>query len=285
MASTPDRWLEIRVTGLDEEDVPLVAERLIRAGARGAQEEVGALLTHVPPPPDPDAFVAALTAQVREVSKGAAVAWRWQAHRDWETLWRQGLAPRRIGERLVVRPSWTSYTPLEGDLVLVLDPGVAFGTAEHATTRNALRLLEKQVAPGDLIADVGTGTGILAMAAVLLGAGNAVAYDTDPHACEAARENARLNGVEGRIEVVEGPLPTEGPAFDGIVANIEWLRLSPLVAAAAARTRPGGWLALSGILLTQRHDALARCASLDLTPTSEVEDGEWWAVALVRAGA
>lgn len=285
MGSTPDRWLEIRVAGLAGDDVTFAAESLVAAGSRGVQEEEDALVGYFPPPDDPDGFVAALRDTVEALSPEAALSWRWQDHRDWATLWRQGLGPRRVGERLVIRPSWTPYAPEEADLVLTLDPGIAFGTAEHGTTRNALRLLESRVAAGDRIADVGTGTGILAMAAIVLGAERAVAYDTDPWACEAARENARLNGVGGRMDVVEGSLPGEGIPFDGVVANIEWIALRSLLEGLVARTARGGWLILSGILRTERLDALERCGAQGLSLGAEVDDGEWWAVDLVRGGA
>ncbi|MDH3224911.1 MAG: 50S ribosomal protein L11 methyltransferase, partial [Gemmatimonadota bacterium] len=250
-------------------------------------ETLEGLKTYFPEPPDPEPFVRGIRASLRAlgVGEGPAVSWKWQPHEDWETLWRQGLGPRRVGKRIVVHPSWTEATVQSGDVVLTIDPGIAFGTAEHATTRLALELLESQVAPGQTVADVGTGTGILAIAAARLGAGRAMGYDTDPYAWAVARENAAGNGVAHRVDVVEGPIPDGSPEFDGLVANIEWVRLRPMVPALARRVLVPGWMVLSGILLGQRDEALHDLTELDLDPVMEAVQEEWWAVAVVAAGA
>lgn len=282
--SVPDRWLEIRVQVDEEPLLTFVSEVLVEAGARSVQEFSGFLVTYFPPDREPEAFVRHLTRAIGKLGDGAPlpIEWRWQAHEDWETLWRQGLGPRRIGARLVVRPSWTPYDPKSDDLVLTVDPGIAFGTAEHGTTRSVLELLERRVSKGERIADVGTGTGILAMASVLLGADSVTAFDIDAFACGAARENAQLNNVTAQVEIVEGRLSAEGPAFDGVVANIEWINLSPMVPSLVARVSADGWLILGGILVDQRETALIALRSFGLEPTSDATDGDWWAVDLVR---
>jgi len=279
----PDRWLEVRIPVKEGPLRSFVSEILVDEGARGVQEIETFLLTYFPPPPDAEAFVRRLAKSIQQHSGESVqeVDWRWQDHEDWETLWRQGLGPRHIGARLVVRPSWTPYEPRSGDLVLTIDPGIAFGTAEHGTTRTALQLVERLVRPGSRVADVGTGTGILAIAAALLGAEHVAAFDTDPYACDAARENAALNRVASRVSVIDGSLPADGVAFDGVVANIEWLRLAPLVPTLAARAGPHGWLVLAGILMEQRGEALDALGEQELRRVDEVGDGEWWAVALV----
>ncbi len=282
----PPRWLELTVAIRDEVERSFAAEALVDAGARGVEEIPEGLRTYFPEPPDPEPFVSLLRASLAALRGGEepAVSWRWQLHEDWETLWRQGLGPRRVGTRIVVQPSWTEYTARAGDVVLTIDPGIAFGTAEHATTRLALELLESRVEPGQTVADVGTGTGILAIAAVRLGARRAVGFDTDPYAWAVTRENASRNGVGHRVDVVEGPMPEGSPEFDGLVANIEWVRLRPLVPTLARRVRVGGWMVLSGVLQEQRDEARHTLGDLALEAVMEVAEEEWWAVALVAAG-
>src|SRR5690606_29236824 len=137
---------------------------------------------------------------------------------------------------------------------------MAFGTAEHPTTRGSLRLLDPLVEKGIRVADIGAGSGILSIAAALLGAGRVIAVEMDPWSCRAARENTVLNGVDDRVEIREervGPelLPGEGP-FDGIVANIESGILRPLLPSFARDLRESGWLVLSGILQTEADTVL-----------------------------
>ena len=274
--------MDIAVAGAEAR--AFASELLVALGARGVQETGSGLRTHFPPPDEVEAFVASLETDLADYlgPSADALRWRWQVHEEWEVLWRQGLGPRRVGKTIVIRPSWTDYEPRRGDVVLVVDPGIAFGTAEHSTTRVALELLEHSLQPGQCVADVGTGTGILAMAAARLGAKRVAGFDTDPYACSAARENAVLNDVAARVEVHEGSLPPTGPAFDGVVANIEWVRLAPLVPTLLGRCAPGGWLVLSGILVEQKDNALRTLHGLGLRAVKERVDGEWWGVALCR---
>ena len=173
-----------------------------------------------------------------------AVTWHWQDHQEWCVLWRQGLGPRRITDRLVVTPSWCEAEAPEGAVVVTIDPGMAFGTAEHETTRGALRLMDRALAPGERILDAGCGSAILAISAARLGAHHVLAVDIDPYACEAARDNAAMNGVTDSVEV-EGASVTRvwlsgrGP-FDGILANIQTEVLVPLLESFARAARRVG---------------------------------------------
>ena len=268
----------------DEVDRALAAEVLVAAGARAVVETDAGLQTHFSEPmAEPAAFVGALEAALSDSGVSAGpLTWRWQPHEDWVTLWRQGLGPRRVGRRIVVHPSWTESPSGPEDVDLVIDPGIAFGTAEHATTRLALALLESRVGPGETIADVGAGTGILGIAAARLGAACVYAYDTDPYAWSVTRENALRNGVSQAIHVVEGPMGEEGPRVDGIVVNIEWIRLAPLLPLLTTRVRDHGWMVLSGILVEQKAIALAEAEALGWAVVDESREEEWWAVALSR---
>lgn len=266
-------------------DADLLADDLIALGGRGAEERDGVLTTYLPPPEDPHTFArrAADRLGARTGRDDLIVTWRWQAQEDWSELWKRGLDARRVSERIVVHPSWVEPEVREGDIVIRLDPGMAFGTAEHGTTRGCLRLLDSAVTSGDRVLDVGTGSGLLAVAAAALGAASVRAVDLDPFAVEAARENAATNGFTGRVaveraRVTAGWLAGAAP-FDGVLANLETHLLLPLLGGLARVTRPGGWMILSGILADERWSILDRLrvnpeAALRLE--AEDRDGAWW---------
>ncbi|MCA1791096.1 MAG: 50S ribosomal protein L11 methyltransferase, partial [Thioalkalivibrio sp.] len=203
MSAPERRWLELRVrsrAGGDAND--LLAEGLVALGGRAVEERDGWFVTHVAEPDDPEAFGVGARSRLEEESglDDVEVELSWRPHEEWAESWRRGLAPRRLTERLVVRPSWMEIEdPREGDLVIVLDPGMAFGTAEHGTTRGCIRLLDRAVAPGERVLDVGAGSAILSIAAALLGASDVLAVEWDPLATEAIEENIERNGVADRV--------------------------------------------------------------------------------------
>jgi ribosomal protein L11 methyltransferase len=189
---------------------------------------------------------------------------------DWVALTQRQFAPIRVGERLWVVPTW-SDAPDPGAVNIVLDPGSAFGTGSHPTTRLCLAWLEAHVRQGDLVVDYGCGSGILAIAALKLGAARAVGTDIDPLALEAARYNSRVNGVA--LEVVDAH-DAIGVAADATVANILANPLRMLAPVIAAHTRPGGWIALSGILAAQAAEVIAAYAP-HAALRIEARDGDW----------
>lgn len=200
---------------------------------------------------------------------------------DWEHAWKQYFKPLRVGRRLVVKPSWEEYTARPGDLVLELDPGMAFGTGAHPTTQLCLEALEDLVRPGERVLDFGTGSGILALAAARLGAGAVIGLDIDPVAAAAADLNVTGNGLRGRIRIEGGGLEALAAAdtFDGIVANILAGVILDHAEGLAARCWPGGWLVTSGII---DHRAEAVTVALREAGFRDIETrrrGEW--VALV----
>lgn len=281
------RWVELRARGLvSDEAVGLIAEGLIGLGGRAVEERDGWYVTHLPEPEEADPDLERLAEDVREHlrsltgSNGIEVEMGWRPHEDWAETWRRGLAPRRLTERLVVRPSWMEVPdPRPGDLVITVDPGMAFGTAEHGTTRGCLRLLDEAVASGDRVLDVGAGSGILAIAAALLGAASVLAIESDPLALEALEENIAFNGVADRVRGLElladvGWLEAVGPV-SGVVANIESGILAPLLPGFAAALEPGGWLILSGIL-DHEWPAMRSAAEAHGFRVVKVDaDGEW----------
>ncbi len=280
------RWLEVGVRSAASVDAgALIADALIALGGRAVMELDGWQVTHFVEPEDAEAFRASLVERVTEMTglTDLALRFRWQPHEDWAESWKRGLAPRRITDRLVVRPSWTEFDARPGDIVIVLDPGMAFGTAEHGTTRGCLRLLDAVVAAGDTVLDVGAGSGILSVAAAKLGASSVLAVEGDELACEALVENLETNAVAERVGLTCAWMDAEaigglGP-FDGVVANIETGKLLPLVAGLVAALRPGGWLVLSGMLAHEWDAMAAGVEGRGLRRIAVDEDGEW------RAGA
>jgi ribosomal protein L11 methyltransferase len=199
---------------------------------------------------------------------------------DWVALTQRQFEPIRAGERLWIVPTW--HAAPEPDAVnVILDPGSAFGTGSHPTTRLCLAWLERNVQPGDSVLDYGCGSGILAIAAMKLGASQARAVDVDPLALEAARYNARANGVH--VEVVDAHLGFPGDARI-TVANILANPLRMLAPTIASHTRTGGAIALSGILESQGAEVIAAYAPWARLEAVEREAG-WVLIAGTRLAA
>ena len=181
-----------------------------------------------------------------------------------------------MGERLVVRPPWEEMEGLQrGDIELIIEPGMAFGTGTHETTRLCLRALERLELAGTRILDVGCGSGVLSIAAVRLGAESSVAIDIDEAAIDATHGNTAANRVEGRVEVSTTPLRDIEGTFDVVLANILSSILVDLRDLLAAHVRPGGRIVLSGILAGEA-DYLARVyAEAGLIEDERLTDGDW----------
>ena len=199
---------------------------------------------------------------------------------DWERSWMDNFQPMRFGQRLWIVPSWHEAPEPEA-VNLLLDPGLAFGTGTHPTTSLCLQWLDGQALDGCSVLDFGCGSGILAIAALLLGAERAVGTDIDPQALEASRDNASRNGIAA--ERFPLYLPGDMPAgtYDVVVANILAGPLVQLAPTISAHVRPGGRLALSGILAEQADEVRAAYSDLfELDPTA-VQDG-WVRISGVR---
>lgn len=280
---TPDRWWIVTVATDAPWDAEILPSALLEAGARAVVEEgEGVFTAPFEPPADPEGEALRLSAWLAAETdlQDLVVTWRWQPHEDWEALWRRGIEPRVVSPRILVAPSWDVPAAADGRVVVVLDPGMAFGTAEHATTRGCLRLLDGVVGTGERLADIGSGSGILAVAAALLGAREVVALESDPWAVEAARANVVRNGVEAQVRVEEAlvDLPLLGTlgSFDGILANIERGIVVPLLPGLVDALRPGGWLVLSGIPRTEAHLVQEEARRVGLLPDGQEPEEEWW---------
>jgi ribosomal protein L11 methyltransferase len=201
---------------------------------------------------------------------------------DWAEAWKEHFPVLRVGRRLVIRPTWREHAPLPGDVVVALDPGMAFGTGLHPTTRLCLAALERVADRGDVagakVLDVGCGSGILAIAALQLGAEAAVGLDTDPIAVEATLANAARNGLTGRITARGGSLPSDGSPFQVVVANLIAGVLVPLAGLLREELAEDGVLLASGIFVDRETDVAAAFEAAGLAIVQRDVDGEWIAV-------
>ncbi len=221
------------------------------------------------------------------------------AETDWADAWKAHFPVLRIGRRLVIRPTWRRHRAAPGDVVLALDPGMAFGTGLHPTTRLCLAMLESvaegrgsagdhDASAGGLggarVLDVGCGSGILAIAALRFGAGSVLGLDIDPLAAEATLANARRNRVARRLRARVGSLPSGDGPFDLVLANLIASVLIALAADLAAELRPGGRLIASGIFIDRESDVRRALEGAGLRCEAREAEGDWVALALVRPG-
>lgn len=283
-------WFVLTVRVPDTELQGLVAEGLLELGGSAVMQDDDRLTTYLAPPREVEPFIHEAVDRLHELAPGVEleIEWGWREDEDWSQSWRRGLRPRRAGEHLVVTPSWAAPELLPGDIVIVIDPEMAFGTGEHATTRGALRALEMALEPGDRVLDVGTGSAILAIAAAKLGAGEVMAVESDPDAIENAQDNLVRNEVADRVELLHGLVDDEflallGPGrFDLIVANILSSVLVPLLPAFHSALAPAGsgaragHLILGGILEEEAEMVIDAAHRAGFRLIVEDFEEEWW---------
>jgi ribosomal protein L11 methyltransferase len=300
------RWLELTVT-CDNEAIEAVSEILGRVGhgsavrptrlirdpndELSAREEPSApyeITAHIP---EDEAAPPAVEATERSL-------WHLQAFglrpvgelrvrsvddADWTDAWKAGYVPQRIG-RVVIVPSWLDEAIGPDEVALRLDPGMAFGTGLHPTTRGCLTLLQAIEPMPPVVLDVGSGSGILALAALRLGAERAVCYDTDPLAVEATLANAAANDLADRVTANLGSLPAKPSAesYQLVLANLVAAVLIELAEPLAAHTAPGGTLLASGIIDTRADEVLAVLCAAGFVLDTRLDDGEWVSLRLRR---
>jgi len=313
----PGAWLELSVAA-DVEAVEAVSEILGRVAPGGTSVEPAFELTdeglgaRVDPttPAIVRAYVPARDGAVtaRAVAEASDALGHLQAfglrpigelttrlvhEADWAEAWKAHFPVLRVGRRLVIRPTWRRHRREQDDVVLALDPGMAFGTGLHPTTRLCLAGVEsigdRGLLDGARVLDVGCGSGILAIAAAKLGAAAVLGVDTDPIAIEATDANAGRNGVgggsRGRRSVVRarvGSLPTGEPPFDVVLANLIAGLLVTLASPLRDELRPGGVLLASGIFIDRETAVRAAFENVGLDVRDQTVEGEWVALEVVR---
>jgi len=214
---------------------------------------------------------------------------------DWAEAWKAHFPVMRVGRRLVIRPTWRRHRAEPGDVVLALDPGMAFGTGLHPTTRLCLTALEGVADRGRLargaagdgtarVLDVGCGSGILSIAAGRLGAGEVTGLDTDPIAVEASIANARRNRLGRRLRFRRGSLPSGEAPFDVVLANLIASLIVTIARVLHDELRPGGVLLASGIFVDREGEVAAALAQVGLRVTDRSAEGDWVALAAERKG-
>jgi ribosomal protein L11 methyltransferase len=309
-ATEPGAWLELSVEA-DLEAVEAVSEILGRVASGGTTVEPAfdlvdeglgarvdpgrpAVVRGYVPARDPVAAEAA-AAEVAE-ALGHLQAFGLRAigelrtrivrETDWADAWKAYFPVLRIGRRIVVRPTWRRHRRQAGDVIIAMDPGMAFGTGLHPTTRLCLAALEPLADRGELtgarVLDVGCGSGILAIAALQLGAGSALGVDTDPIAIESTLANARRNRLTRRIRARVGSLPSGERPFDVVLANLIAGVLVALADGLVAELRPGGTLIASGIFIDRERDVVAALEAAGLVVASRSAEGEWIALVARR---
>ncbi len=211
---------------------------------------------------------------------------------DWAQEWRRFYRPLRVGRRLLLCPPWDRPALAPGELAIVLDPGRAFGTGQHESTRLCLVAIERQLVPGADVIDLGTGSGVLAVAAARLGAASVRALDVDAEAIAVARESAARNGVMARVMAAVGSLGAEWPwgapardSADLLLANISRPVLCELAPALAGALRPGGVLIAAGYLARDAAEVGAALLAAGLRTLRVEAEGEWRCHVAVAAGA
>jgi ribosomal protein L11 methyltransferase len=206
---------------------------------------------------------------------------------DWAEAWKSHFPVIRVGRRLVIRPTWRRHRAGPDDVVVALDPGMAFGTGLHPTTRLSLAALESLADRGALdgrrVLDVGCGSGILGIAAAKLGAARVLGLDTDPIAIEATAANAARNRLADVVSARQGSVPSGDTAFDVVVANLIASLLVELATALRDELQPGGVIVASGIFVDREAEVRDAFAATGLQPGARTAEGEWVALEAVRA--
>jgi ribosomal protein L11 methyltransferase len=257
-------------------------------GFEGFWEDGAVLRGYVPAPPWNDEMRAEVTEALGRcaASRGKPppdVTASAVEEKNWNEAWEATIRPIRVTDRIVIAPTWHPHTPRPGDIVLTIDPKMSFGTGYHETTRLMLHLMEKHIRPNDSVLDVGTGTGVLAIAALKLGAAHAIGVDNDEWSFANAKENRSLNGVDALFAPRLGELeqvPERG--FGLVVANIQKNVIEGMLPGLTERAAPGGRLLFSGLLIADRNAMLASFAAAGLTLLEEMTENEWIAFATHR---
>lgn len=202
----------------------------------------------------------------------------WVDDQEWGTAWRKYFKPLRFN-KVVIKPSWEEFKPEPEDIVVEIDPGMAFGTGSHATTSLCIYLLQEYIKGGEVVLDMGTGSGILAMTAAMLGAAKVTGYDNDTVAVDAAEENVRKMNLLDKVTIglENTPMAFIGQA-DMVVANIIPNVIIPMAESLHAKAKTGGYVITSGIIVERAQEVMSALEKTGLETIEQRQDGEWVAI-------
>jgi ribosomal protein L11 methyltransferase len=274
-------WIAVRLRVSDAGNRDRLAAALIAAGAGGVQEETDGLSTVMPA----DSDLAPVRALAATLSDDGHVQSDSLGDIDWSTRFAPQVSVRRVGH-ISIAPPWRSDEAGDPAHAVLIEPAMAFGTGEHASTRGVLRLMHGVIREGDFVADLGAGSAVLSIAAVRLGAGRVAAIESDSDAISNAESNVKLNGVDDRVGVLMGDaadlLPLVAPVRV-ILANIispVLVQLSPVISAALAA---GGRAIFGGMMLAERDWMMHTLADDGWRVLDHDVEGEWWSAVLTPA--
>jgi ribosomal protein L11 methyltransferase len=204
---------------------------------------------------------------------------------DWESNWKEHFHPIRVGNRLVICPTWRAYETCLDEVLILLDPGMAFGTGHHPTTRMCMELIERTVKGGESVLDLGSGSGILSITAVKMGAKKSIGLEIESNAVTVSKDNSAVNGVSENITIFEGTLPHSqitGNFFDMVLANISAKVLIDLSELIARSVKPEGRLILSGVLQQSLADVQDVMNANEIQFDEVIREGDWVAILASR---
>lgn len=282
-------WVEIRVP-TNPETKEGITNFLFEQNASGCVEEKNAVVAYFSAENYSEQLLARLNLYLDEIRQlgfqieSKSVSIKQFENEEWDLNWRKSFTTLKISTRFVVNPPWIDYKPLKDEVVIEINPKMAFGTGSHATTKSMILLMERFFKPEKSVLDLGTGTGILAIVARYLGATHIDAIDVDPVAIECARENLRNNRI-ANIHFETATLDTfqrRKPKYDYILANIHKSVILEIRSQVSQLLAPGGFLIISGILIKQQAEVIQKIEASGFQQQAVLNEDEWAGIAFQK---
>ncbi len=279
-------YLEVSISSTPSQR-ELLIPTLNEIGSQGFLEEDDALLCYFDSTDwdllKRENMTSDLQKLLRTIFSNAELRFKEIQEENWNERWEGTIQPIYVGQRFIIRPSWAPQTSEKGKIVLQIDPKMSFGTGYHESTRLILRLLEKYSIPNCNMLDIGTGTGILTIAAAKLGATNCIGIDIDHWAVENAKENVEANRVADRVSISGEVLShVSSWPFDLICANITYNTILELLPDIARKLTPNGIILLAGLLLSDEIPLTKQLEKISMTVVDKSVEGEWLSLAVKR---
>ncbi|MBN1349291.1 50S ribosomal protein L11 methyltransferase [candidate division KSB1 bacterium] len=279
-------WIRLRIA-VNDEIREAIENRLFESGCSGCQEEAGFIVAYFDSKTDEKWLLSQITQYCSSLNElgfrteSTPISVEQVQPEDWNSAWKKNYKPFHVGERFIVKPTWLDYREKSSRQIIEIDPKMAFGTGLHETTQMMIRLMEIYFKGGERVLDIGTGTGILSIAAKFLGAKKVIAFDNDPVAADCVRENLIQNNANDVVMPFIGTIESLKPArFDVILANINKMILLELAQEMAKRLKKPGILILSGLLLEQASEICSAFKKINIVEIQKLVWGEWEALAL-----